>query len=364
MSAVTGVVTEVRAAHRLDEPRLAAWLDGRLPGFDRSAGLRVRQFEGGQSNPTYLLESRAPAAGQGAPSRWVLRKKPPGVLLASAHQVEREHRVLAALHGTDVPVPEPLALCEDPSVVGTTFFVMQYVDGRLLRDPALPDASPPERRALHDAATRTLARLHAARPEALGLADYGKPTGYVARQVKRWAAQYAASKTRDIPAMDWLVAWLPEHVPAEGPVSVVHGDFRIDNLVFAREAPTVRAVLDWELSTLGEPLAELAYHCLAYRLPAGRPGLPGLAGLDLRALGIPSEAETIATYAEARGIAPPAPAVHATYLAFGLFRLAAIVQGVMARLAQGNASSAEAATVGAQAEAFAELARSIAESGR
>lgn len=350
-SDVTGVVTGVRDAHRFDEAALARWLAGKLPGAGE--GLVVRQFEGGQSNPTYLLET----AGR----RWVLRKKPSGVLLPSAHMVEREARVLSALAGSAAPVPEVPLFCEDASVIGTPFYVMSYVHGRIVRDPSLPEMSEGERRAVYEDATRTLAALHDVDYAARGLADYGKPSAYVVRQIERWTKQYRASTNRAIAAMDWLIAWLPAHVPPELPATIVHGDFRLENGVLHPTEPRLVAVLDWELSTLGDPLTDLAYFCMTYHLDAGGKGMPGLAGRSVP--GIPTEAETVATYCRLRGIAAPAPEVFAFYLAFSLFRLAAILSGVDARARQGNASSANAHEIARQTDTFAAVAQRIAETG-
>jgi aminoglycoside phosphotransferase (APT) family kinase protein len=346
---VTGAVTAVRPGQGFDQAALAGWLAPRIPAA--ADGLTVRQFEGGQSNPTFLLE----AAGQ----RWVLRKKPPGVLLPSAHLVEREARVLAALAGTAVPVPRLVAYCADPAVIGSEFMVLEYIDGRILRDPSLPGMAPAERTAIYEAAIDTLADLHAVDWQARGLTGYGKPNAYVARQVARWQRQYEESCDRPIPAMAWLIDWLPRHLPPESPATIVHGDFRIENLVIARGAPRVSAVLDWELSTIGEPAADIAYMCIGYYIErsGGRP--QGLRGLDLAALGIPDQAAVLARYAARRGH-PVLSAEHARwFVAFGMFRMAAIATGIAARARQGNASSAAAGEYAALAEPFAERARAL-----
>ncbi|KFN48907.1 phosphotransferase family protein [Arenimonas composti] len=322
---------------------LAAWLAPRLAGFQ--GPLRARKFAGGQSNPTFLLE-----AGD---RRWVLRRKPAGRLLPSAHAVDREFRVLQALHGGPVPVARPLLLCEDTAVIGAMFYVMAYVDGVVHWDPSLPDATPQRRADIHDAVLRTLAALHALDPAALGLGDYGKPGNYFARQLARWSDQYRASETQPIPAMETLIAELPRRCPADdGAVALVHGDFRVDNLLFARDSAQVLAVVDWELSTLGHPLADLGYYCMALRLPRN-PALPGLAGMDRAALGIPDEAAMLARYAELSG--RPIPADWGFVLAFSFFRLAAIAQGVARRAQQGNASSTRAAEAGAMTAMLATL---------
>ncbi|APR77417.1 Putative aminoglycoside phosphotransferase [Minicystis rosea] len=348
---ITGVVTEVRAAHRFDEGALQRWLAGKLPGAD--VGIRVHQFEGGQSNPTFLLETSA--------GRWVLRKKPGGPLLASAHMVEREQRVLTALAGSGVPVPEVPLFTEDASIIGTPFYVMSYVHGRIARDPSLPGLSPTNRRATYFAAVEALATLHDVDWAARGLSDFGKPGAYVSRQLARWSKQYASSKSRDLPAMEWLVDWLPRRIPAESKTTITHGDYRLDNLVLHPTEPKILAVLDWELSTLGEPLTDLAYFCIQHHLGQGERGLRGLIGHDRDALGIPSQRELVEAYAAQRGIGIPSEETMTFYLVFGLFRLAAIVVGIEARVRQGNASSDRAHDIAAQAETFAETARRLAE---
>ena len=327
-------MTQPRAAHRLDEQALGAYLEAHLSGFH--GPLTLTPFAGGQSNPTFLLSA--------ADTRYVLRKKPPGKLLPSAHQVEREHRIITALRATDVPVPRTHLLCEDDGVIGTPFYLMEHVEGRILRDPALPTIPVAERAAYHLAMADVLARLHLVDFRGLGLADYGKPEGFVARQVARWTAQYEASKTETRPDMDSLSAWLAGHLPEEVPPTIIHGDFRIDNLVFHPTEPRVIAVLDWELSTLGNPYSDVAYACLAYHLAAGSPGIPGLGGLDLAAEGIPAEGAFVEAYCGRMGI-EEIPSWR-FFLAFALFRLAAITQGVYARALQGNASAENALKVG------------------
>lgn len=335
----------VRAAHRIDEARLAAYLADHLPGF--VAPFTLLQFEGGQSNPTYRLED---AGG----TRYVLRKKPPGKLLPSAHQVEREYRAIAALDGTQVPVPGARLLCEDADVIGTAFYVMDYLPGRVFDDPSLPGLEPGTRAAVYDDMNRVLAALHQVDWKVRGLEGFGRPTDYIRRQVARWSKQYQASKTHDIPAMDRLIEWLPAHVPADDGVSVAHGDFRLGNLIFDADEPRVIAVLDWELATLGHPLADLAYNAMPYHLPAGVPGFPGIAGLDLAALGIPSQADYLAAYCRRTGRdgVPDWP----YYMAFAMFRLTAILQGIHARARQGNANSSRAEKLGAMAGTLADLA--------
>ena len=324
-------------------PALTEYLAAHLPGFH--GPLHAEKFAGGQSNPTYRLD-----AGNG---RYVLRRKPPGALLASAHAVDREFRVLQALHGGAVPVARPLHLCTDESVIGSMFYVMEFIVGRVFWDPALPDLAPGQRRAVFDALVDTLAALHNVDVAAAGLADFGKPGNYFARQLSRWSEQYRASETGPIPAMETLMVELPARCPADdGTVALVHGDYRIDNLMFDDVLPKVRAVVDWELSTLGHPLADVGYLCMALRLPRN-PALPGLAGLDRAALGLPDEAEMLARYASLTGRAVPSD--WAFVLAFSFFRLAAIAQGVAKRAQMGNASSTQAAQAGAMTALLAGL---------
>lgn len=344
-------VTPVRENHRFDEAALAACLSRRLEGF--AGPLAVHQFKGGQSNPTFLLE-----AGD---RRWVLRKKPPGRLLPSAHQIEREHRVMAALAGSGVPVPAMRLLEEDPSVIGTPFYVMDYLEGRIFHAADLPDLSPSERGAMYRDMIRTLAALHGVDYRAAGLSDFGKPSGYVARQVQRWSDQYQASRTQEIASMDALMAWLPAHVPPGDETTIAHGDFRPGNLLFHPTEPRVIAVLDWELATLGHPLGDLAYFCMAYRLPAVTRELGGLVGCDLAALGIPTEAETVEAYRQATGRAE-IPAF-SYFMGFSLFRLAAIAQGVYKRALDGNAADAKAGMYGMAAVMLADLAWQVVNPG-
>ena len=321
-------------SHELPDAGLAAYLEGNVAGF--RGPLTSRKFKGGQSNPTYEI--------QAASGRYVLRRKPPGVLLASAHAVDREFRVLGALHGSPVPVATPLHLCRDDSVIGSMFYLMEYVDGRICWDPSLPDLDPDARAAHYDAMVSTLAALHRVDVAAVGLSDFGRPGNYFARQLARWSEQYRASEIGPIPAMDALMVALPARCPADdGVVALTHGDYRIDNLMFANDAPRIVAVVDWELSTLGHPLADLGYLCMALRLPRN-PALPGLAGLDRAALGIPDEAAMLARYSELSG--RPIPDDWAFVLAFSYFRLAAIAQGVAKRAEQGNASSEQAVQAG------------------
>ncbi|KAI7835657.1 hypothetical protein COHA_010449 [Chlorella ohadii] len=332
-------------ALRLDEGALGRYLSAVVPGFP-AQGLKVFQFSHGQSNPTYLIK-----AGDGA--AYVLRKKPPGRILASAHAVEREYRVLAALQATPVPVPRVVALCEDPSVLGTPFYLMEHVKGRIFNDPSLPSLPPAQRAAVYQAMARTLAALHSVRPADVGLASYGKLSGYNKRQVWRWGQQYRASVIQGapMPEMLQLHAWLEDNIPPTDPDASVtrisHGDYRLDNLVFDHaDTSKVLAVLDWELSTLGDPLADLAYNCMPYHLPADVPG--GLSLSSPLPAGIPDEQHYVHMYCEARGLPYPLQANWSFYLGLSIFRLASILAGVGARAAQGNASSRIAAQMGAE----------------
>jgi aminoglycoside phosphotransferase (APT) family kinase protein len=339
-------LTPVREAHRFDEAALAEYLRRNLRGF--RGGLRVRQFEGGQSNPTFLLEADGCA--------WVLRKKPPGKLLGSAHQVDREYRVMTALRGSGVPVPATHLLCEDETVVGTPFFVMERVEGRVIAESSLPGLSPAERSAVYEHAVEVLATLHGLDPAAVGLADFGRPGNYYARQVARWTKQYEASKTDEIPEMDALAAWLPRHLPASEETRIVHGDYRIGNFILHPSEPRIVAVLDWELSTLGHPLADLAYFCQSYH--AEGPG-GSLRELDLAAAGIPAEANVLARYCALTG---RPPIEHwSFYVVFQLFRSAAIVQGVYKRGLDGIASSTRAHEYGAAVRRLARDAWRLAQ---
>jgi len=331
----------------LDPARLGVWLADHVEGFRSPFG--IRQFPGGQSNPTYLIESGS--------ARYVLRRKPGGKLLPSAHAVEREYRIIAALAGSGVPVARARALCEDSSVIGTPFYVMDYVEGRTFWDDALPEVRACDRRAIYDELNRVLATLHAVDFKALGLEDYGKTGEYIERQVARWTKQYRASATEPIDAMDRLIDWLPQHVPPAEAPAIVHGDYRLDNVIFHPREARILAVIDWELSTLGAPLADLAYLCMRWHMPAQE--YRALGGLDLQALEIPTESEFVAAYCRRRGREPLTPQTWAYYLAFNMFRLAAILQGVLARGLQGNASSATAVEMGRRARPLAALAWQI-----
>ena len=334
----------VTAQDAFDTVRLADWMRDKVEGF--SGDLRVEKFKGGQSNPTFLLCD--------AKRKYVLRRKPPGKLLPSAHAVDREYKVISALAGTDVPVAKTWALCTDDSVIGTMFYIMDCVDGRIMWDPTLPDMTPAQRGAIFDEMNRVIAALHKVDYRAVGLGDYGKPDQYLARQVARWSKQYRASETEKIEAMDKLIEWLPQNIPAGDETSIVHGDFRLDNVIFHPSEPRILAVLDWELSTLGHPLIDFAYHCMTWRLS---PGLfRGLGGTDFAALGIPGEAEYVAAYCRRSGRGQIDPKEWEYYMAFNMFRLAGIMQGIMARAVQGNASSQEAIETGKRTRPLAEEA--------
>ena len=334
----------VSDAHRFDEERLLAYLKEHVDGF--SGPLSVRQFKGGQSNPTYRLD-----AGSG---RYVLRRKPPGKLLKSAHAVDREFRVISALHKVGFPVPKPVLLCEDDVVIGTTFFVMEFVEGRIFWDLDLPDLEPAERTAIYDNVNETIATLHNYDYTALGLADYGKPGNYFARQISRWSGQYRASETQAVQSMDALLEWLPDNIPADESASIVHGDYRLDNMIVHPTEPKVIAVLDWELSTIGHPLADFTYHLMSWQMPKISIGSIGLHGLPLKELGIPGEEEYQDWYCRRTG--REAGIAHRNfYSAFNLFRLAAILQGIAGRVRDGTAASAHASQAEASVQPLADL---------
>jgi aminoglycoside phosphotransferase (APT) family kinase protein len=323
---------------------LRDWLSARLGPWD--GPFVVERCRGGQSNPSYRLQAGA--------RRWLLRKKPEGPVLPSAHAVEREHRVLAALAGTGLPVPAVHALCEDPSVIGTPFYVMDFVEGRVFLDPALPGLDPAERAALYRDIARMIARLHSLDPQALGLAGYGRAGHFVERQVALWTRQYRAAETHRIEAMEALIDWLPHHLPPAAPPALVHGDLRVDNMIVHPTEPRVVALIDWELSTLGDPLADMAYHILGWELTAEE--FRGMAGQDLQALGIPSAGEHLAAYLQARGLAPEPPPGWQVCVIYSLFRLAAILQGIARRAIDGSASDPQAARTGALAGRIAAAA--------
>ena len=323
-----------------DEAALARYLESHIAGF--WGPLTVRQFKGGQSNPSYRLDT---------PERsYVLRRKPPGKLLPSAHAVDREFRVISALADTPVPVPKTHVLCEDADVIGTAFYVMDYVDGRVLWDPTLPDMSPEDRKVLYGSMNATIAALHSVDFRKVGLADFGRVGSYLERQIGRWTKQYRASETETIEAMDNLIEWLPANLPDEGETTIVHGDFRLDNLIVHKTEPRVVAVLDWELSTLGDPLADFSYHCMAWRL--GPDLFRGLAGIDFGGLNIPDEDVYVADYCRRTG----RDGIENLdfYMAYNMFRLAAILQGIMGRVVDGTAASEHARELGARARPLAE----------
>jgi aminoglycoside phosphotransferase (APT) family kinase protein len=335
----------VREAHRFDEAALGSHLAERLPEVGRL--IEVQQFEGGQSNPTFLLVCEK--------ARLVLRKKPPGKLLPTAHQIEREYRVMGALANTGVPVPRMRLFCQDASLIGTEFYLMDHVSGRIFRDPTLPGVEPAARGAIYAEMVRVLAALHGVDWAAVGLSDFGKPTGYMTRQISRWSQQYQAAKTEEIPAMDRLMEWLPAHVPAGDTTTIAHGDFRLDNMIFHPTEPRALAVLDWELATLGHPLCDVAYSCMVYHFEMlHRPSLKSVA----KDSGIPTETEYLARYCELtrrKGIDN-----YRFFLAFSLFRSASILQGVYKRGLQGNASSARALELGSQVKGLCDTAWSMA----
>ncbi len=347
----------VSEQHAIDAGALSAWLEQNLEGFQ--GPLTLEMFKGGQSNPTYKLIT---------PGRsYVMRAKPGPVakLLPSAHAVEREFAVMRGLHGTDVPVPRMFCLCEDESVIGRAFYVMEFMQGRVLWDQSLPGMTREERGAIYDEMNRVIAALHTVKFAERGLAGYGKPGSYFERQIGRWSKQYVASETQSIPEMDKLIQWLPAHMPAsakdETKVSIVHGDYRLDNLMFHATEPRVIAVLDWELSTLGHPLADFSYHCMAWHIPPG--SFRGIGGLDFAALGIPDEAEYIRRYCQRTGLATPEAlaADWKFYMAYNMFRIAAILQGIAKRVVDGTASSAHAKNSAAGVVPMAKLAWQFAE---
>jgi aminoglycoside phosphotransferase (APT) family kinase protein len=340
---VFGGEKPVDARNRLDEAALQRWMLQHVAGYGGSLPA-ITQFKGGQSNPTYRLET--------PDGNYVLRRKPFGKLLRSAHAVEREFRVIAALHAAGFPVPKPYALCEDATVIGSPFYVMQHVAGRLFWDGTLPNLAREERGAIYHAQIDTLARLHRLQPQDLGLADFAPPGSYFTRQVERWTKQYRASETQSIAAMEKLIEWLPRTVPPQTRVSVVHGDFRLDNVIFAAHSPEVLAVIDWELSTLGDPLADMSYVLMNWMMPAD--GRSGLAGLDLDVHGIPASRELIERYCRAMGW-EGVPDL-SWYFAFNLFRLAGIMQGIAKRMLDGTAASDDAERLAAQTVPMANTA--------
>ena len=334
---------EVAAPLRFDPAPLEAYLAARVPGF--SGPLTVSQFKGGQSNPTYKLETPGRA--------YVLRRKPPGKLLPSAHAVDREFRVISALHAQGFPVAEPVLYCDDDGVVGTAFYVMGFVEGRIYWEPQMPGATVAERAGAYDVMNATLARLHNFDPAAIGLGDYGKGENYITRQVERWSKQYRASETETVEEMERLIAWLPGNLPPAGPVRLVHGDYRLDNMVLAATEPKVLAVLDWELSTLGDPLADFTYHLMQWELPPSESGggVGTLHGRDLASLGVPSRSDYVDLYVARTGL-DPRPYLP-NYLAYNFFRLAAILQGIVGRVRDGTASNENAPRMALMVRPFA-----------
>lgn len=341
---------EVRDAHQFDIANLEDYLLSNVEGF--RGPLSVRQFKGGQSNPTYLLASPS--------GRYVMRRKPSGKLLKSAHAVDREFQVISALYTAGFPVPRPYALCVDEQIVGTMFFIMEFVDGRIFWDLDLPGLSRQERTEIYDSVGETIAQLHSFDYEGIGLADYGKPGNYFARQISRWSKQYYASESEPIGKMDKLIAWLPDNIPAEESVSVVHGDYRLDNMVIHPTEPRVIAVLDWELSTIGHPLGDFTYHLMAWQTPEIGIGSAGLLGKNLQSLGIPGEDEYVASYCERTGRAGGIQNRN-FYSAYNFFRIAAILQGVAGRVRDGTAASADAERAGKAVYPLAEMAWSYAQ---
>ncbi|MEJ8571588.1 phosphotransferase [Microbaculum marinum] len=335
--------TSIRTGHGFDLGRLQAYLSDKLP--DPASAFDVSQFRGGQSNPTFLLDAGS--------RRYVLRKKPPGDLLPSAHLIEREYAVFEKLAATALPVPTVRHLCEDPEVIGTPFYVMDYLDGRVFRDPALHGCTAEERAAIYDSMNETMATLHAIDYAAAGLETFGRPSNYVARQIALWTKQYRAAETETIEPIEALISWLPEHIPDGEEHAIAHGDFRLENLVFARDSAKVLAVLDWELATLGHPLCDVAYNCMVYDLPSTTPNLGGLSDLDLPSLGIPLQADYVAAYCRRTGREEIAE--FDFYKAFALFRFASIAQGIYARALEGSASAPNALEVGRLARPLADL---------
>jgi len=335
---------DVLEAHQFDPEPLREYMLSHVEGFHGE--LNVRQFRGGQSNPTYLLESSS--------GKYVMRRKPPGKLLKSAHAVEREYRVISALYAADFPVPRPYVLCEDEEIVGTKFFIMEYVDGRIFWELDLPDSDPVERGAIYEHANQTIADLHNFNYEHIGLSDFGRPGNYFARQISRWSKQYAMSETAGIAAMDRLIEWLPDNIPVDESATVVHGDYRLDNMIIHPTEPRVIAVLDWELSTIGHPIGDFTYHLMAWQMPEIGVGSSGLKGKDLSLLGIPSEEEYIASYCAKTGRADGI-ANRDFYSAYNFFRIAAILQGIAGRVRDGTAASVHAERAANAVEPLAAL---------
>ena len=335
----------------LDSGALEDWISGQI-GSDTQVS-SITKFDGGQSNPTYRVVTSA--------GDMVLRRKPFGKLLPSAHAVEREYRLIDALHPTGVPVAKPIALCEDAEVIGAPFYLMEMVTGRTFWNGSLPDCAPEERGAIYRAMIAALARLHAVEPEAVGLGDYGAPGDYFARQVGRWTKQYRAAETEEIAEVERLIEWLPATMPVQDRTSIIHGDYRIDNMIYAPERPEILAIIDWELSTLGDPMADFAYLAMNWAMPAGERGAQ-LGGLDLPALGIPTLDQATQQYCELTG-RTSVPDLN-WYFAFNLFRLVGIIQGIRKRSLEGNASNANAAATGARIVPLAQQACAFADRAR
>ncbi len=340
---------EVREAHRIDEQKLFEYLSDTVADF--AGPMRVEQFKGGQSNPTYKLSA--------ASGNYVLRRKPPGKLLPSAHAVDREYRIISALHKEGFPVPRPHVLCEDESIIGTMFYVMDCVDGRIFWEPGLPQCDKAERVEIYDRMNATIARLHTLDYAAMGLTDFGKPGNYFARQISRWSKQYFASETEKILPMNQLIEWLPENIPEEDSASIVHGDYRLDNMIIDSNGPDTIAVLDWELSTIGHPLADFTYHLMTWQMPDIGIGSSGLMGQDLAALGIPDEQAYVDLYCRRTG--RDGIENRDFYSAFNFFRIAAILQGIVGRVRDGTAASAHAATSAKAVHPLAEIGWGYAE---
>jgi aminoglycoside phosphotransferase (APT) family kinase protein len=341
---------EVSEAHKFDVARLEEYMLSHVEHFH--GPITVRQFKGGQSNPTYLLESPS--------GKYVMRRKPPGKLLKSAHAVDREFKVISALYAADFPVPRPYVLCEDEAIVGTMFFIMEFVEGRIFWELDLPGLSPEERAAIYDNLGRTIADLHNFDHEKIGLRDYGKPGNYFARQISRWSKQYLASETQKLELMDRLIAWLPENIPDDESVSVVHGDYRLDNVIIHPTEPRIIAVLDWELSTIGHPLGDFTYHLMGWQTPEIGIGSSGLLGKNLETLGIPAEEEYVARYCD-RTHRPDGIQNRDFYAAYNFFRIAAILQGIAGRVRDGTAASAHAERADKAVPVLADMAWSYAQ---